>query len=91
MVIALLVCLAATAATGLVAYGEQGKGPLAARPSTVSVAQANSKEAERAARLEGATERSESMTGELHGILANITLTLVILHIVGRPAARLGS
>ena len=34
MVIALLVCLAATAATGLVAYGEQGKGPLAARPST---------------------------------------------------------
>ena len=49
----------------------------------MSVAQANSKEAERAARLEGATERSESMTGELHGILANITLTLVILHIVG--------
>jgi len=90
MVIALLVCLAATAATGLVAYGEQGKGPLATRPSTVSVAQANS-EAKRAARLEGATERSESMAGELHCILANITLALVILHIVGRPAARLGS
>ena len=29
MVIALLVCLAATVATGLVAYGEEGKGPLA--------------------------------------------------------------
>ena len=30
MVIALLVCLAATVATGLIAYGEQGKGPVAA-------------------------------------------------------------
>ena len=29
MVIALLVCLAATVTTGLMAYGEQGKGPLA--------------------------------------------------------------
>jgi cytochrome b len=83
MVIALLVCLAATVATGLVAYGEQGKGPLAARPATVSVAQANSKEAKRALRLDASTERSESVTGEVHGILANITLALVILHILG--------
>src|SRR5215831_8838798 len=30
MVIALLLCLAATVATGLIAYGEEGKGPLAA-------------------------------------------------------------
>src|SRR6516225_5139922 len=30
MVIALLVCVAATVATGLMAYGEEGKGPLAA-------------------------------------------------------------
>src|SRR5215470_10790514 len=30
MVIALLVCLAATVATGLIAHGEEGKGPLAA-------------------------------------------------------------
>jgi cytochrome b len=37
MVIALLVCLAATVTTGLVAYGEEGKGPLAA----VMVAGAN--------------------------------------------------
>jgi cytochrome b len=29
MVIALLLCLAATVATGLMAYGEEGKGPLA--------------------------------------------------------------
>jgi cytochrome b len=34
MVIALLVCLAATVATGIVAYGEQGKGPLAAAQVT---------------------------------------------------------
>src|SRR6516225_5845419 len=30
MVLALLLCLAATVATGLMAYGEEGKGPLAA-------------------------------------------------------------
>ncbi len=30
MVIALLVCLAGTVATGIVAYGERGKGPLTA-------------------------------------------------------------
>ena len=33
MIIALLVCLAATVATGIVAYGEPGKGPLAASAS----------------------------------------------------------
>src|SRR5262252_3801781 len=38
MVIALLVCLAATVATGLIAYGEEGKGPLA----MVMVTDANS-------------------------------------------------
>jgi hypothetical protein len=37
MVIALRVCLSATVATGLTAYGEEGKGPLAA----VMVADAN--------------------------------------------------
>jgi cytochrome b len=40
MVIALLVCLAATVATGLIAYGEEGRGPLAA----VTVTDANERQ-----------------------------------------------
>src|SRR5215469_4423938 len=42
MVVALLICLAATVATGLMSYGEQGKGPLAA--VLVTDANANSDE-----------------------------------------------
>jgi len=83
MVIALLACLGATVATGLIAYGEQGKGPLADRSSLVTVAHANGKEAEHVARPEGGAERAESVFGELHGVLANITLGLIVLHIVG--------
>jgi len=83
MVIALLACLGATVATGLIAYGEQGKGPFADRSSLVTVAHANGKEAEHVARPEGGAERAESVFGELHGVLANITLGLIVLHIVG--------
>lgn len=80
MVIALLVCLAATVGTGLLAYGEQGKGPLAA--SSVTDAIANGNEAENRGRAEGG-KRTESAIGDLHGVLANITLALVVLHILG--------
>jgi hypothetical protein len=36
MVIALLLCLAGTVATGVVAHGERGKGPLAADCATIA-------------------------------------------------------
>jgi hypothetical protein len=68
MVIALLVCLAATVTTGLIAYGEEGKGPLAA--VLVTDANANGNEAEHRA-LAKTGEQSESTIGELHGLLAN--------------------
>ena len=55
MVIGLLVCLAATVTTGLMAYGEQGKGPLAA--VLVTDATANGKEAEHRLRCGEAEER----------------------------------
>ena len=81
MVIALLVCLAATVGAGLIAYGEQGKGPLAV--SSVAEANANGNEAEHRIRPEGGGERTESAIGDLHGEVANITLGLVVLHILG--------
>jgi cytochrome b len=81
MVIALLVCLAATVTTGLIAYGEEGKGPLAA--VLVTDANANRNEAEHRAFAKTGGEQSESTIGELHGVLANITVALVVAHIFG--------
>jgi cytochrome b len=81
MVIALLVCLAATVATGLIAYGEEGKGPLAV--VVVSDANANGNEAEHRALAKTGGEQTESAIGELHGLLANITVALVVAHIFG--------
>ena len=85
MVIALLVCLAATVATGLIAYGEEGKGPLAV--VMVTEANANENEAGRRALAERRGEKTESTVGELHGLMANITVALVAAHIFGVAVA----
>ena len=87
MVIALLVCLAATVATGLIAYGEEGKGPLAA--VMVTEANAYGNEARRRALAEPRGEQTESTIGELHGLIANITVVLVVAHIFGVAVASL--
>lgn len=71
MVVALLIFLAATVATGLIAYGEGGKGPLAGAGATV------------AAISKGIDENKESVIGGVHAVFANITLALVVLHILG--------
>jgi cytochrome b len=85
MVIALLVCLAATVVTGLIAYGEQGKGPLAA--VLVTDANANGNEASYRSITERRGEERESVIGELHGLLANITLAVVVAHVFGVAVA----
>jgi cytochrome b len=82
MVIALLVFLATTVATGVVAYGERGKGPLGADGliiATVVHAQENEASGGAAEGVEG----KKSIVGELHGALANVTLALVVLHVLG--------
>jgi hypothetical protein len=85
MVIALLVCLAATVATGLIAYGEQGKGPVAA--ALAAGANANGDEAGHHAQVAAGGERTESVMGGWHDLLANITLALVVAHISGVAVA----
>jgi cytochrome b len=81
MVVALLVCLSGTVGSGLVAYGDIGKGPLADRSGPVTTP-AFAEQAE--GRSEGRDGRGgESIVGELHSTLANITLGLIILHILG--------
>ncbi len=85
MVVLLLLSLAATVVTGLMAYGEQGKGLLAAgAPAIVATAYADENETDaRRPGKRGDGGEGESALGELHGTLANLTLVLVILHVLG--------
>ena len=84
MIAALLFCLAATVGTGLVAYGDSGKGPLANARDVVT-AQAHAEEGEGRSESDAVRrgEGGSGIVGDLHGTLANITLGLVILHILG--------
>ena len=86
---ALLACLVATVVTGLTVYGAEKKaGPLrvlyaaetSAAPLSVAIATARADE-KREDRERGRT-RDESAMKEFHGGLANITLGLVIIHIM---------
>jgi len=84
MIFALLFCLASTVGTGLVVYGDNGKGPLAATGGLVATpayAEKSEKHSKPGPGQRG--KESESVIGELHGALANITLGLVILHVLG--------
>ena len=72
-------------ATGLVAYGEEGRGPLAA--VLVSDAKANGKEAGHGAVAERRGEETESAVGEPHSLFASITVALVVAHIFGVAVA----
>jgi cytochrome b len=86
MVVLLLLFLAGTVGTGLVAYGERGKGPLA-DTGTPLVAAAYADEEKGGSQRDLEMRRNggdaESVVGELHSALANITLALVILHVLG--------
>ena len=68
MAIALLICLAGTVTTGLATVGD-----------LTYVALAGDHEQEAGRNSEG----KESIVRELHGFLANLTLVLVLLHVVG--------
>ncbi len=83
MVIALLVCLAGTVVTGVVAYGERGKGPLAASGAAAITTDARAEDDEGRAGEANGVEGGSSIIGEVHGALANITLGLVVLHVFG--------
>ncbi len=91
MVVLLLLSLAATVVTGLMAYGERGKGPLAdSGTPLMAAAYADQDEGgQRRAPEMRRNGKSESAVGELHSALANITLALVILHVLGVGLASL--
>jgi cytochrome b len=67
--------------TGLVAYGEEGKGPLAAVMVIDGKTDGNEVGHRQLAERRGA--ETERTIGELHGLMANITVALVAAHIFG--------
>jgi cytochrome b len=84
MIVALLLCLTATVGTGLVANSDAGKSPRASAQGLV-IAQAHADEHEGRSESGGGKhgKGGESVVGEWHEALANITLGLIILHILG--------
>ncbi len=79
MVIALLAFLTLTVATGIIADQDGKASPT---PVGVTALQAPGVEMEKVAQAGGQRE-GESFIGDVHGALANITLFLVVLHILG--------
>jgi cytochrome b len=82
MIVALLVCLTATVGTGLVANRDGGNGARASVRGHV-IAQAHAEE------HGGGRGEGGGIVGDLHGALANITVGLIILHILGVGVASL--
>jgi cytochrome b len=90
MVVLLLLFLAATVVTGLIAYGERGKGPFAdIGTPLVTAAYADERGRRRGLEVSRNGEDGESALGEVHSTLANITLALAILHVLGVGLASL--
>jgi cytochrome b len=84
MVFALLVFLAATVLSGLVLYAEEeGAGPLASFYASQSISPDQATLGENEADDEGGERRGESSIEEVHEVLANVTLALVLFHIIG--------
>lgn len=85
MVVALLVSLAATVGTGWIAYSSPQQAAQASTGTLISTpAYANgTEEQEHRGTVVASGNREESAMAELHAMLANITLALVILHVLG--------
>jgi cytochrome b len=84
MTLALLISLPATVGTGVVEYGDKGKGPLADDGMiVVTQAHAEGDEGESGTSTGQREGGNESILSELHSTLANVTLFLIVLHILG--------
>ncbi len=85
MVIVLLVLLGVTVATGIAVDTGAGGGEAAGPPlPSISAAAEEDEEGEAGEEGEGGeAEGGESAVGDLHELLANVTLAFIVLHIAG--------
>jgi cytochrome b len=83
MTLALLVCLAATVTTGVMAYGDRSKGPLASPRPAILVQPAHAEDEGVGNGAEAKGQGEGGVASEIHGLLANLTLLLIIVHVSG--------
>ncbi|GAN79495.1 cytochrome b/b6 domain-containing protein [Acidocella aminolytica] len=84
MVVALMLSLLGTISTGLIVYGAEGKGPLAQSPGLLmQQAYADNDEEYTNSRQTSSAADEEEIIEELHELLANLTLALIGLHVIG--------
>jgi cytochrome b len=87
MLVALLICLAGTVMTGMVANGDLNDVSLASKPALIStqLRAEHERDAEhmRDKVADGGRRSEKSFVDELHTTLANLTLALVVLHVIG--------
>ena len=84
MVILLLIFLSAVSWSGLEAYGAEGHGPLANQSdSFIGRAFADEDKNEDADESETGETAGSEVWEEIHEVLANLTLILVLLHVAG--------
>ena len=81
MVVALLLSLALTVVTGLIA--DQGEGKASSGQGRAGIVAQAFADEERGTRAGQRSEGNESAIGEAHAALANITLALIVFHILG--------
>jgi len=88
MIVALLLVLAAVCWSGLEAYAEEGKGPLAAQAG-VLVTPARADDDRDRARDGGSRRREggDEFWEEVHEALSHLALALVVLHVLGALVA----
>jgi cytochrome b len=82
MVFLLLIGLSGTVGTGILAYGQQGHGPLGSIGTATTLRSLQGDDAA-GAQADQPGEREEGAMAEVHAALANITLGLIVLHILG--------
>ena len=93
MIFTLLICLVLTSISGLKVYGIEGHGPLASLPADQPAESAvfglvRNAQASRGHDSDDEQEKEEEeMWEEVHEIVANLTLLLVIVHVAGAIAA----
>lgn len=86
MVIFLLLSLTLTSISGLIVYGEEGKGPLASTKTQVIQPQTSNNpfaKVEYEVEHENEDEGSEEFWEEVHEVFANLTVFLIFLHVSG--------
>jgi len=80
MVFALLLTLLVTVVSGLKVYGIEGHGPLAETNTSYFISSAN---ASNPSGYEGEDHDSEELWEEIHEFFANLTVLLIVFHILG--------